>query len=170
MDMIDQQNGTASQTGMWFFRLDANPVVDVPVKKCHDWYKQQVNVSIPRLPPCPCTFNQATLDKRFFVDYSKTMAIRSNRTICAYSAPLLTNHWVQQCCYTDSPGGAKVLVLGPPEGGGPFLVRRFGLPGIADVQAHDYCCNSSLCALYYRRRPSRNCSGFSLRHRGKGFC
>ena len=169
IDMIDQRLGSANEFGIWHNRLDANPILDLPGKKCYDWYRQQANVRIPQLPPCPCTFNQATLDKRFFVDYSGTVAIRSNQTICAYSIPVIISRWVQQCCYTDSPGGGKVLVLGPREGGGPFLIGLQGSPGISDLKAHDYCCNSSLCALYYQRRPSRNCNGFSLRRRGKGF-
>jgi len=168
--MIDQRNGNANQPGVWFLRLDANPVLGSPGRNCYNWYRQQANVRIPQLTPCPCTFNQATLDKRFFVDYNRTVSFRSNQTICAYSIPVIISRWVQQCCYTDSPGGGKVLAQGPREGGGPFLIGLQGFPGISDLRAHDYCCNSSLCALYYQRRPSRNCSGFSLRRRGKGFC
>ena len=60
-----------------------------------------------------------------------------------------------------------MLALLPPEAGGPFLIGLAGFPGISDLQGHDYCCNSSLCALYYQRRPTRNCVGYTLRRRGK---
>lgn len=165
MDMIDQQLGSTNRTGVWFFRLDVNPVLDLPAKRCYDWYKQQANVTIPTLPPCPCQFNQAVLDKRFFVDYSKKWAVRSNQTVCAY--PLVTSGWVQQCCYTEIPGSGKLLALGVPEGGSPFLIKQIGYPGITELQARDYCCRSSLCGLYYRLRPSQTCAGYTLRQRGK---
>lgn len=166
-DTIDQRLGNSNRHGVWFFRLDISPVLDLPAKKCYTWLRQQGLIRVPQLRPCPCTFNQAIADKYFFVDYNQIIAGRSNLTTCAYSLPYLTSRWAQQCCYTDRAGVGKVLTTGQPESGSPFLVGIQGLPIITDLEAHAYCCNSSLCALYYQRRPSDTCSGYNSRRRGK---
>lgn len=101
------------------------------------------------------------------MDYNQIIAGRSNLTTCAYSLPYLTSRWAQQCCYTDRAGVGRVLTTGQPESGSPFLVGIQGLPIITDLEAQAYCCNSSLCALYYQRRPSDTCSGYNSRRRGK---
>ena len=167
VDNLDQRVGNRNEAGKWFFRLDVNPVLDLPSKKCSEWFNKQAGITIPVLTPCPCQFNQATLDKRFYVDYNRTLAKRSNDTICAYSIPLVTSRWVQQCCYTEEAGGGWRPVYGPTQGGSPFLIPLAGLPGISDLQAHEYCCQTPLCNLFYQRRPSRDCTGYTLRRRGK---
>ena len=168
VDNLDQRIGNTNEAGKWFFRLDVNPVLGLPGKKCYEWLNNQAGIRIPvSLPPCPCQFNQATLDKRFYVDINRTLAKRSNNTICAYSLPLATSRWVQQCCYTEVAGGGRLPAYGQPEGGSPFLIPLVGLPGISDLQAHEYCCRTPLCNLFYQRRPSRDCTGYSLRRRGK---
>lgn len=171
MDTLDALPGTATnRLGRWFYRLDENsPFQDLSSRTCAEWMRQPFNVQrLLALPACPCQFNQATLDKRFFVDYNGTLATRNNGTICAYSIPAVTSRWSQQCCYTDIPGGGKVLSLGPPEGGSPVLIPFPGAPGLSDFEGRDACCNtSSLCPFYYRLRPSRNCLGYMLRRRGE---
>ena len=171
MDTLDALPGTATnRLGRWFYRLDENsPFQDLSSRTCAEWIRQQFNVQRPlTLPACPCQFNQATLDKRFFVDYNGTLATRNNGTICAYSIPAVTSRWSQQCCYKDIPGRGKVLFRGPPEGGSPFLIPFTGAPGLSDFEGRDACCNtSSLCSFYYLLRPSRSCSGYMLRRRGE---
>lgn len=171
MDTLDALPGTATnRLGRWFYRLDENtPFQDLSRRTCSEWIRQQFNVRRPTtLPACPCRYNQATLDKRFFVDYNGTVAIRNNGTICAYSIPTVASRWAQQCCYKDISGGGKVLSRGPPEGGSPFLIPLPGAPGISDFEGRDACCNtSSFCSLYYQLRPSRSCSGYILRRRGE---
>lgn len=166
---IDQLIGNSNRPGVWFFRLERNPILSLAGKKCNEWSGQPTSAIIPTLLPCPCRFSQAAQDKRFYVDYSQTVSKRSNGTVCAYSFPSTSNRWVQQCCYTDIPGVGKVLTLGPPEGGGPFLTVLPGFPEISDSDGHEFCCSSSQCSLYYSRRPSRDCTGYRLRRRGLVF-
>lgn len=169
-DTIDERLGNTNRHGVWFFRLDNSSVLDLPAKKCYTWVRQQGLLNVPEMRPCPCTFNQAVADKIFYVDYGQKIAGRSSLTICAYSLPYLVSRWAQQCCYTERPGVGRVLTLGQPEGGSPFLIGVPGLPLISDLEAHDYCCNSSLCALYYQRRPSDTCSDYNNRRRGIDGC
>ena len=149
-DTIDERLGNTNRRGVWFFRLDNSSVLDLPAKKCYTWIRQQGTLSAPEIRPCPCTLNQAVADKKFYVDYGQKIAWRSSQTVCAYSLPSLVHRWAQQCCYTDVPGTGRVLTLGQPEAGITFLVGVPGLPLISDVEAHGYCCNSSLCGLYHR--------------------
>ena len=170
-DAVDERPGNTNRHGVWFFRLDNSSVLDLPAKKCYTWIRQQGVISAPELRPCPCTFNQAVADKRFYVDYGQKIAGRSSLTICAYSLPYLVSRWVQQCCYTELPGVGRVLTLGQREAGSPFLLGVNNLPLISDVEAHHYCCNSSsLCGLYYQRRPSDDCSEYNSRRSGKDGC
>lgn len=170
-DTVDQRLGNTNRHGVWFFRLDNNTALDLPAKKCYTWSRQQGIIIAPEIRPCPCTFNQAVADKQFYVDYGQKIAWRSSQTICAYSLPSLVSRWAQQCCYTQVPGAGRVLTLGQPEGGSPFLIGVPGLPLISDVEAHQYCCNSSsLCGLYYQRRPSDDCSEYNTRRSGKDGC
>lgn len=162
---IDQRIGNSNVPGVWHFRLENNPILDLPSKKCNDWVRQQRTVTIPPLTECPCQFNQAVLDKRYLIDYDRKLVERSNTTICAYSIPVAGSRWVQLCCYTS--GG--VLSVGPKEGGGPFLLPSSFVPGISDAEGHKYCCNSSQCGSYYQHRPSDVCSDYVLRRRGKNF-
>ena len=166
-DTIDERLGNTNRRGVWFFRLDNSSVLDLPAKKCYTWIRQQGTLSAPEIRPCPCTLNQAVADKKFYVDYGQKIAWRSSQTVCAYSLPSLVHRWAQQCCYTDVPGTGRVLTLGQPEAGSMFLVGVPGLPLISDVEAHRYCCNSSLCGLYYQRRPSDDCSDYNSRRSGK---
>ena len=166
---VDQMMGNTNLTGVWFFRLERNAILSSAGKKCNEWFRQQNRVTIPALPPCPCLFGQATLDKRYFVDYNQTVSKRGNGTICAYSVPSRWSRWVQQCCYTDLPSGGKVLSLSPPESGGAYLIAPPVSPLISDADGHEFCCSSSQCSLYYSRRPSRSCIGYTLRRRGKSF-
>ena len=166
-DTIDERLGNTNRRGVWFFRLDNSSVLDLPAKKCYTWIRQQGTLSAPEIRPCPCTLNQAVADKKFYVDYGQKIAWRSSQTVCAYSLPSLVHRWAQQCCYTDVPGTGRVLTLGQPEAGSMFLVGVLGLPLISDVEAHRYCCNSSLCGLYYQRRPSDDCSDYNSRRSGK---
>ena len=165
-DTVDERLGNTNRHGVWFFRLDNSSVLDLPAKKCYTWVRQQGLLKVPQMRPCPCTFDQAVADKIFYVDYGQKIAGRSSQTICAYSLPYLVSRWAQQCCYTELPGVGRILTLGQPEGGSPFLIGVPDLPLISDLEAHDYCCNSSLCALYYQRRPSDTCSGYNSRRRG----
>ena len=166
-DTIDERLGNTNRRGVWFFRLDNNTVLDLPAKKCYTWRRLQGGITVPELRPCPCTLNQAVADKKFYVDYGQKIARRSNQTICAYSLLSLVSRWAQQCCYTEVPGAGRVLTLGQPEGGSPFLIGVPGFPLISDVEAREFCCNSSLCGLYYQLRPSDDCSGYNSRRSGK---
>lgn len=167
--MVDERLGNTNQRGVWFFRLDVNPVLDLPAKKCYTWIQQQANIQVPAVRPCPCTLDQAVADKNFYVDYNQKIAGRSKLTTCAYSVPSPTSRWAQQCCYTEIPGSGNVLSIGPTEGGTPFLIGMRGLPIITDLEAHGYCCNASLCARYYELRPSDTCSRYSSRREGEPF-
>lgn len=149
--------------------MDVNPVLDLPAKKCYTWTRQQANIRVPRIRPCPCTFDQAIADKNFYVDYNQKIAGRGNLTTCAYSVPYITSRWAQQCCYTERPGAGRVLAIGQPEGGTPFLIGISGLPIITDLEAHQFCCSSSLCARYYQLRPSDTCSRYDNRREGRAF-
>ncbi|KAJ7375627.1 Protein GPR15L [Desmophyllum pertusum] len=169
--LLTKRLGNTNSHGLWFFRLENSSVLDLPAKKCYTWSSQQASITIPRIRPCPCTFNQAIADKLFYVDYNQIVAGRSNLTTCAYSLPFRTSAWVQQCCYTERPGVGKVLTTGQPEGGSPFLMGIPGLPFmITDLEAHAYCCNSFLCDIYYQHRPSDTCSRYNSRRRGKTIC
>ncbi|XP_078352256.1 mucin-like protein, partial [Oculina patagonica] len=166
-DTVDERLGNTNRHGVWFFRSDISPVLDLPAKKCYTWFRQQAQVSVPQVQPsCPCTFNQAIADKRFFVDYNQRIAGRNNLTICAYSVPFTASRWAQQCCYTLRPGVGRVLTLGQTQGGTGYLIGVPGIPIITDLEAHGYCCNSSLCALYYQRRQSDDCDDYVPRRRG----
>lgn len=166
---IDEMMGNTNLTGVWFFRLEMNSILSSAGKKCNEWSRQRTGRISPTLPPCPCLFGQATLDKRYFVDYNQTVSKRGNGTICAYSLPSGSRRWVQQCCYTDLPSGGKVLSLSPPESGGPYLIALPGSPLISDADGHEFCCSSSQCSLYYSLRRPRSCIGYTLRRRGKSF-
>lgn len=161
--------GNTNLTGVWFFRLEMNSILSLAGKKCNEWSRQRTGRISPTLPPCPCLFGQATLDKRYFVDYNQTVSKRGNGTICAYSLLSGSRRWVQQCCYTELPSGGKVLSSSPPESGGPYLIALPGSPLISDADGHEFCCSSSQCPLYYSLRPPRSCFGYTLRRRGKSF-
>ena len=169
LDSIDQRLGNTNLNGVWFFRLDANPIGDSPAKKCYKWYHLQEHVTIPWLPPCPCHISQALVDKRFFV--GQIVPNRSPDAICAYTRPVIEGHWVQQCCYARRLLYGRILTTGNPDGGSPFIYRSQKIPGfVADTEAYEYCCKqSTLCALYYNRRPSQTCAGYRRRRRGEYF-
>ena len=112
--------------------------------------------------PCPCTFNQAFLSG-FYSFHSWTPT-----SICFVA---IFPGWFgdqTKCCYAQTffffglSGGS--LLLGPPSGGAAHRYHPW-INGLEhwrlDIVPFQHCCvDSSLCHLYFERRPSIGCFNF----------
>ena len=137
---------------------------------CRSWYKSQpsqqniTNIidEVSRRSPCPPTIFPITLNQmtNFKIDSSCNPAnprlsefFHPSANVC-YRSTNNGGGYVAQCCYNSD----NRLILGLPGGGTILWVDSdIGVFGhfLSDVSPYIACCKlSSLCSLYYEKRPS----------------
>ena len=157
---IDELPGNTNITGKWFFRLEKSTGQLNAKQKCINWFKEQPD---PRhytsyLEPCPCSFRQARMDERFSFNW------REWPKLCAYSSFPSVDGWGQECCYSTDWTSWGALILHYPACGSSHMYHKFTASEkhkLNDVFGYEQCCmKSSLCDLYYKRRPVDDCKEF----------
>lgn len=151
--------------GQWAFKVNSNVTNNEDENECLKWVQEQLDISnlwISNLPSCPCTLLQARNDWRF----SFTSSARTN---CAVFVTTATRHGLE-CCY-DEVGGT--LRVGPNDGGCYHYYHSLFYPSeheISDSTPYSKCCDGGTegnCELFYRYRPSSNCSRYEPPTPGK---
>ena len=147
-------NGEFTITVFIFFltsRTDTLPEDDV----CRMWQddQNQPETWYTDLPPCPCVIWQAMWDWRFLFFFGGI----GNRCFVDMTGGLTAP--TTECCYDQS--GA--LLVGAPNGGGyrlhnPVFLRNKYNEDI--ITPHQYCCGSGMCEMFYKLRPSDDCSRY----------
>ena len=154
---IDELPGNTNITGKWFFRLEKSTGQLNAKQKCINWFKEQPD---PRhytsyLEPCPCSFRQARMDERFSFNW------REWPRLCAYSSFPSVDGWGQECCYSTDWTSWGAQILDYPGCGSSHMYHKFTASEkhkLNDVFGYEQCCvQSSLCDLYYKRRPVDDC-------------
>ena len=150
--------GNTEKLGEWFFDF-TSAAEDVSAEaRCLLWAKQQIkgNINPASLPRCPCTRKQAFRDWNFWFAYYWGLSSRSNCAMALFSRMQSTT----ECCY-DSTGA---LLVGPSQGGTYQLYNPlffFQSNYLEDLSPYQDCCvHSKRCHLYYRHRPSDDCSAY----------
>ncbi|XP_031574157.1 mucin-like protein isoform X2 [Actinia tenebrosa] len=141
--------------GKWLFRLEIS-TGQSSEQHCKSWFKMQPDPRpyLEYLEPCPCTFFQARWDERFNVEEDW----RGKSKICAYSTFTSKDGWQQECCYSNDWRSNGALIVGHPGGGGA-LRENYETNEVNN--AYDWCCaQSTMCHLYYQRRPSDDCKQY----------
>ena len=154
--------------GRYLARLSTSCNPCIAITLCLQWYKNDtLNEGLFPLwtqfsSPCPCTFDQAFLSGIY------SFHSRTPTSICF--AAIFPGRFGEQtkCCYAQTlfffglSGGS--LLLGPPLGGTAHRYHPW-INGLehwrSDIVPFQHCCvDSSLCHLYFERRPSIDCSNF----------
>lgn len=156
---IHDVQGNTGRRGEWYFNYTAPGEVNSE-KLCLKWSQRQnnnVTALFEGVWSCPCTRQQARRDWRFWFGYYWGYSARPNCATLLFS-------WRRQssieCCY-DSDGS---LIVGANDGGSHLLynplfrhVQNFQ----EDRLPYRHCCEeSNLCQLYYKYRPSDDCSNY----------
>ena len=183
---LDKKPGNTGEIGKYFWRIDNNNGENA-LDKCLKWSIFQESVSFTthynqkvkqdELMACPCNLWQAFFDRRFRWDWISTWpklcfkSIRSKTFVITdgtYLSPIngnITFTMRQLCCYsTQWPGAWGSLKTGPPDGSRVEVKVSYNESNgveeiLSDQQAYKACCVDTLeCILFYKYRPSDNCS------------
>ena len=155
--IIDQIQGNTGYSGKWYFNFTSSEATN-PYRLCYKWSHEQTrSYYIPSSLSCPCTYQQALLDWRFWFGYFWGVSSRPHCATLLFSQQQRTT----ECCY-DSEGS---LIIGP-NGGGSYLqyspLFNYQQYFMADSLPYEYCCiQSKLCQLYFEHRPSSDCYQYS---------
>ena len=150
---IDKVLGNTGANGQWMFNV--SPILSEKEKieeKCLQWVSEQEDHGdwTDNLPDCPCSKLQANRDWRFSF-------VRSSDESCAFFVATTSQHGLE-CCYDDN--GA--LLVGPKEGGRYHYYHSLFYPNQheeSDSRPFSQCCEETEnCELFYKHRPSPNCS------------
>ena len=150
---IDKVLGNTGANGQWMFNV--SPTLSEKEKieeKCLQWVSEQEDHGdwTNNLPDCPCSKLQANRDWRFSF-------VRSSDESCAFFVATTSQHGLE-CCYDDN--GA--LLVGPKEGGRYHYYHSLFYPNQheeSDSRPFSQCCEETEnCELFYKHRPSPNCS------------
>jgi fibulin 1/2 len=145
-----------------FYQLSNNDSVCVSSSSCLSWYFndiKQEELSLAWnffLPPCPCTLFQVQWD----FQYQWQSAIETS--VCYVSVFESVNGAQTECCYSSTVGS---LLIGPSQGGTANRYHTSVYPVLHylldEVPYVDCCVKMDACHLYYERRPSQTCFGYS---------
>ncbi|CAH2254962.1 fibrillin-1-like isoform X1 [Pelobates cultripes] len=164
--------GNTNRIGLWAFRLDA-PLNISKIdyhKKCWEWYNSEPesftwNVNIPS---CPCVKPQVAKDVSFIPDImsiSSIDMIRNLRSLqgngTTFQSTLPNQNFAGRRCVYDSDGYLKTGITDR------YFIYDSSIKRIEDHIDKDllpfqWCCvNTTLCHLYYDKRPLDNCANYS---------
>ena len=158
--MLHNVIGNTGRNGEWYYNFTLPPGEITADLKCLLWVRAQIeqplDISSLRVQYCPCTKQQALLDWSFW--FGNTWGLSSSPN-CATALFSGSQHTLE-CCY-DRSGN---LLVGPIEGGSykkynPLFYYENYLQD--DLMPYIDCCvSSSRCDLYYKYRPSDDCSKY----------
>lgn len=157
--LLHQLPGNTGRTGEWYFNITTDMNDTLAEARCLIWSLRQEEFNESALQFCPCTRRQARRDWRYWFAYYWGLSSRPNCATLLFNCRQSTI----ECCYDDF--GA--LIVGPNQGGSHKLYNPlffFHQHFLEDERPYDDCCvRSNLCHLYYKYRPSDDCSGYSPR-------
>lgn len=152
-----EEVGNSGQIGQWVFDLTpSSDMMDDGEQACLQWAAEQESRGLwyTTLPACPCSRAQAFWDWRYSFFWG------SGENCAVFVQGSLTS--TTECCYDGRTGA---LLVGPPNGGGyrffnPITSRK-GFEEEDTFVPRRYCCQqSNLCEMYYKYRPSDDCSRY----------
>ena len=156
---IHEVQGNTGRRGEWYFNYTTPGEID-SAKLCLKWSQRQGNVSAMFAgmgQSCPCTHEQALRDWRFWFGYYWGYSARPDCATLLFSWPRQTSI---ECCY-DTDGS---LIVGANRAGSHLLYNPlfdYVKNSQEDRIPYCYCCEESdLCQLYYKHRPSDDCSNY----------
>ena len=190
---LDENKGNTDVMGRHFWRIEN---VDPDSQKCRTWANEQQLMNIydytdlsdhDRNFACPCTLFQAWFDVRFFWNWWENpwpdYCFKSRRStwVLRYvpSKGYVYIFLKQLCCYSiDWDVSFGSLKVGEPDGGHVaaefyryFWWWYFSWSGtlVTDQEAYKSCCVDTphLCSVFYRYRPSHDCSDYFFLPRRK---
>ncbi|XP_033632529.1 sushi domain-containing protein 2-like [Asterias rubens] len=153
-----QPNGQQSRPNRFYSGV--NRVTKFMTKSCSFFLKRLKN--IPKgLPPCPCTFAQASVDSLNFVLSNEFISFyHPGAKDCFRSTTSSSIGSGQQCCYAKDGN----ILIGPPGGGTADRYSpedHFWKHQWYDVLPWFGCCKfTQNCKTYYNYRPSDDCSKY----------
>ena len=168
---LDTKNGNTGLLGRYFWRIeDSNGegaleqclawTVQNREENILHWYNNEIK-SDPEMA-CPCTFWQAWLDwGRFSWEWWFSwpqLCFESRRSKFIDSTRTgFSDLWLrQECCYSTNWQDWGSLKLDPPDAGHLKVITT---TFITDEEAYKYCCvDTAQCDLFYRYRPSDDCT------------
>ncbi|XP_068679238.1 mucin-like protein isoform X1 [Montipora foliosa] len=192
---LDEKKGNSTDVmGRHFWRIEN---VDPESQKCRTWANEQQLMDIiaytdlsdhDRNFACPCTLFQAWFDVRFFWNWWENpwpdYCFKSRRSTWVlryvprkgYVYILLK----QLCCYSiDWDVSFGSLKVGEPDGGhvsaefyrSSWWYFPWSGTVVTDQEAYKSCCVDTphLCSVFYRYRPSHDCSDYFFLPR-RWFC
>ena len=185
MANLDTKVGNTGSLGRYFWRIE-NSNGEGAEEKCLSWanhnrksnfnklYNLHIEKSDSRMA-CPCTGWQAWFDwGRFSWDWRSSWpnwCFVSRRPEGLLGSKDLELR--QRCCYSTQWEDWASLKLWPTPGGGHVKVTAINNRSTrekqfyTDEEAYKYCCVETLqCEVFYRYRPSDNCSRYIPPRRG----
>ncbi|XP_033632894.1 sushi domain-containing protein 2-like [Asterias rubens] len=153
-----QPNGQQSSPNRFYSGV--NRVTKFMTKSCSFFLKRLKNIPTG-LPPCPCTFAQASVDSLNFVLSNEFISFyHPGAKDCFRSTTSSSIGSGQQCCYAKDGN----ILIGPPGGGTADRYSpedHFWKHQWYDVLPWFGCCKSTQnCKTYYKYRPSDDCSKY----------
>lgn len=155
--IINDIRGNTGRNAEWYFNFTSRENTN-PYRLCRRWSHEQIgSYYVPSSLSCPCTYQQALLDWRFWFGYFWGVSSQPHCATFLFSQRQSTT----ECCY-DSNG---TLIVGPNGGGSYFQYNPlfyYQQHFLKDHLPFEYCCiESRLCQLYYNHRPSSDCNSYS---------
>lgn len=156
---IDNTMGNSGQLGVWYFDYNSQESQVNSESLCVEWSIRQatINAEFESVPSaCPCTRQQARRDWRFWFANFWGLSSRPNCATLLFSGQQSTI----ECCYDDDGS----LIVGASDGGSYLLYNplfHYLNYTLEDASPYRYCCvDSERCQLYYKHRPSDDCSAY----------
>ncbi|CAF1385731.1 unnamed protein product, partial [Rotaria magnacalcarata] len=155
------------------------------LSNCETWYwkqytdilfKRSDNLTTVKRNPCPCSYQQALSDFRFYQLNSENRYEKSNRISCFFPSSVFVQQassaksYQQTCCYDTSVG--SLITSGQFAGSvldnAALESLRYSSSQPQRIIERDYCCivsNGTVdwttwCNLYYELRPPSTCDGY----------
>lgn len=154
-------------------RIENSTGVESSDFNCFLWYLKQPDPNdFPSSPlPCPCTFEQATIDNRY-ISVEATFPY----TQCFYTLRSVGMRG-RRCCYYKDAKRLGALIVGYPYGGTIdqyHMVENKDRHEESDLPGFRYCCLNArykkiACPKYYKKRPSEGCEDYTPPRQGTKF-
>ena len=156
--IIDEIPGNTGQNGEWYFNFTSSEAAN-PSRLCHKWSQDHTKFRPYLLGnlSCPCTYEQALLDWRFWFGYFWGVSSMQHCATFVFSQLQGT----VECCY-DFDGS---LIVDSRYGGSFFRYNPlfyYQQHLLDDRQPRQHCCiDSNLCQLYHLHRLPSQCSQYN---------
>ena len=156
---MDTLQGNTRLTGEWYFNFTSVEATN-PNRLCRKWSQDHIKFRpyFPISMSCPCTYEQALLDWRFWFGYFWGISSMPHCATLVFSPP--NTAYTIECCY-DYDGS---LIVDSRYSGSYFRYNplfHYRQHVLDDRQPHEHCCiESNLCQLYHLYRPPSQCSQY----------